>query len=116
MKRIKLFEDFDVSIQKNTQDIFFDLQKFGFEINVQSDAKRINIEIKKSKKEEQRVFFVDDIYNFLEDCDKYLSLGEGLKLETIYFETIETSKELQSISLLKKESRGILLIFISYLI
>lgn len=117
MKHLKLFEDFDTinSVISNTKDILLTLRDFGFDVKVNSERGGISIELSKKRGEELRVFQSSDVSALLEESDKYLSLGESLKLESIFLETIEGSKELESITLLKRERAGILSIFISYL-
>jgi len=116
MKWIKLYEDFDTinSVISNTTDILISLRDYGFNVKVSSQNNEISIEISKNKSEELKVFRSSDISNLLQDSDKYLTLGEGLKLESIFLETIEGSKELQTINSLIRERSGLLAVYISY--
>ena len=116
MKWIKLFEDFDTveSVLQNTEDILLSLKDFGFDVKVNSESKSILVNISKSKNEEFKVFYSIDIYNLLDDCNNYLALGEGYKLETIHLETIEGDKQVEDLNQLKRMGLGILSVFISY--
>lgn len=116
MKHLKLFEYFDKinNLVSNTKDILSSLRDFGFDVKVNSERDGITIRLSKKRSEELRVFQSSDVSNLLEESDKYLSLGEGLKLESIFLETIEGSKELQSVDSLKRERVGIISIYISY--
>lgn len=118
MKWIKLFEDFDTvdNLVSNTKDILLSLSDFGFSVEVNSISGRIEIQVSKMRGEELKVFQSSDVSNLLEECDSYLSLGEGLKIESIFLETIVGTKELESIDSIKKERVGIISIFISYLV
>lgn len=118
MKCIKLFEDFDTvnNLVSNTKEIIRPLSNFSFNAIVKSAPGRITIEISKMSGEELRVFQFSDISGLIEESDKYLSLGEGLKLESIFLETIYGTKELDSINSLKRERVGLLSIYISYLL
>lgn len=114
MKRIKLFEDFDNSLVTNVEEILLQLRNFGFEVNIQKQYSTLTIEIYKSKGEEFKVFYYSDISNLIEECDSYLSLGEGIKLETIHLNTVQGDKEIETLNSLRREGVGILSLFMSY--
>lgn len=114
MKRIKLFEDFDDSLVTNVEEILLQLRNFGFEVNIQKQYSTLTIEIYKSKGEEFKVFYYSDISNLIEECDSYLSLGEGIKLETIHLNTVQGDKEIETLNSLRREGVGILSLFMSY--
>lgn len=116
MKHLRLFEDFDTikGILQNTEDILSSLKDFGFEVNIKKQYSTLTIEIYKSKGEEFKVFYYSDISNLIEECDSYLSLGEGIKLETIHLNTVQGDKEIETLNSLRREGVGILSLFISY--
>ena len=116
MRKIKLFENFDSSIVKNTEDILLELEDFGFEVDIKLQSNRLIIGLAKQNSEELRVFHSVDVYKILEDCDNYLSLGEGLKLEAIHLETIERDRNIETIQSLSREKSGLISIFICYTI
>lgn len=115
MKWIKLFEYFDSdSITINTKEILRKLENFGYNVVVTSTQSNLSINLSKKKGEEFKVFYTSDVFDTLEDCDKYLYLGEGLKVESIFIETLDSDKELSNINQLSREKGGLLSIFITY--
>lgn len=115
MKWIKLFEYFDSDgITMNAKEILRRLEDFGYNVIVTSTQTNLNINISKKKGEEFKVFYNSDVLDTLEDCDKYLYLGEGLKAESIFIETLDGDKELTNINQISRERGGLLSIFITY--
>lgn len=113
-KEFSINEDFNTSLIYNLNEILSPLRKFSFNVELNSEFNRITISISKVRGEEIRVFQSSDVSVLLGESDKYLSLGEGLNLESVFLETIEGSKELESINSLKRERVGLLSIYISY--
>ena len=111
-----MFENFSPlnNIFNEVKSLISPLRRFGYQCEVTINSGLLNIEIAKSKNSELRVFFSQDIMTTITDVDQYLTLGEGFILDGIFIESVNGSREVQTIRTLTRERESLLEVIISY--
>lgn len=116
MKYLLMFENFSPlnNIFNEVKSLISPLRRFGYQCEVTINSGLLNIEIAKSKNSELRVFLSSDVTPIVTDIDKYLTLGEGFALDGIFIESVNGSREVQTIRTLSRERDSLLTVVISY--
>jgi len=116
MRRIKLFEDFksDNFVNDEVGNLLRPLRGFYFRYDVKSGGGRLVITLSKKDPEGIEVFHSDDVMGVLSDVGSFLTWGESWVLDTISYNGIGGSGNLDNLVGLKSVG-GLLSLEIIYM-